>query len=534
MKKFFGFVFIAAIIGVGINFAKNPMKNPQEEGSQDFSSRDPSQVSSAQQKIIDNMNKIILSLSNRTEVSSAVKQIKELAEKPEHKEMPGVQLYGAIASIVPDLEGIFYRCRAFVETSDWLHMSWLFGLRDFQYNSYLYGPHVQALFDYLTYPSEKAGPSFEKVSDFQNYLLSRIAPKLEAFLGEAQKLEKLPSANFEFQFDRTILVGEAKNLRFLDPEEAKKLFIKPYHYTMMFLLQRTLGTIYYIGAMDLNELPIVFNRVIKATTINTIRGDLRLLTQEPVKGVTPELAYTAIGSTHSFLEWRKDIVITKADKTEKVSAQSLLDKAFLYGRQSAYNQLQAYVCGIKYPQRNTMEMTSKDCTVFDDHGNPEAQFVANGSKYIFNPNSMLLGFKKKYQMLRDRVRAYEDSAKGSYSTIHSDVTGESVQVNLKALFNERRSQRSFLPTGYLAKPASSRAVGLDARAWNYDHGKPIRFEDFTFGGFFNPSEVSNIDSLYNKMRTVLYTDAIAPFAIFIRVPSTAQFFIRPTEIMNAN
>ncbi|WP_413289698.1 hypothetical protein [Bdellovibrio sp. HCB337] len=530
MKKFIAFVFVAACFGAAIYFAKGGMTSSHE-----MASRMPDAVGVAgQQQVIDQMNQIILSIKDKSQVKAAAQKIAEMAKQENAKAFPGVQMYGAVASLVPDLEGIVFRCRAFVETSDWLHMSWLFGLRDFSYNDYLYGPHVKAAFDFITYPSEKAGPSFAKFSDFQDFALATLAPKLEKIVAASAELEKLPSANFEFMFDRTILVGQGPGLRFLDPEEAKKLFTKPYHYTVTFVLQRALATIYYVGAMDLDELPVVFNRVIRATTINTVRGDLRI--GDPAKGVTPKMVYDVFASTKSFLGWRNKITVNG----KEVTAQSLLDRSFYYGLTSSYYQLAGYVCGLKYPYARTrgtileIERT-KDCMAFDQEGAGSNYMIANGSPYLFNPNAMVLDFKQKYHALRDRVRAYSAAQKGDYVSIVSDVTGQSIRVNVKAFFKADVSQRDFMPTGYANAPASSGVEGMpNVKAWNYDHGKPNAFKDYSFGGFFDRSQVNSSESLYKAMSTVLYTDAIAPFALWVRVPSTARFFIPPSEIINAN
>ncbi|MGZ3746509.1 MAG: hypothetical protein ACXWRE_04100 [Pseudobdellovibrionaceae bacterium] len=530
MKKFIAFIAVVACFGIAIYFAKNDTSSSKVE----LASREPADVGVAgQQQMLDKMNQIILSIQNRKQVVAAAQQIVQMAQDAQAKNFPGVQLYAAFASLVPDLEGIIYRCRAFIETSDWLHMSWLFGLRDFSYNDYLYGPHVKALFDFITYPSRKAGPEFKKFSDLQDFALGTLAPKLEKVIAVAAEMEKLPSANFEFQFDRTILVGQGNNLRFLDPEEAKKLFIKPYHYTMTFLLQRTLASIYYIGAMDLDELPVVFNRVIRETTINTVRGDLRM--GDPAKGVTPKMVYNVFHGTKSFLGWRKQITIAN----KNVTAQSLLDRSFYFGATSAYYQLAGYVCGIKYPYaRSHSQMPEidrkKDCMTFDQEGNPESYFVANGSKFLFNPNHMILNFKKKYHAFHDRARVYAGSQNNQYTDVYSDVTGQTVRVNVKPFFSTNVSQRDFLPTGYSPESASSPVPELGVKAWNYDHGKPTQFKDYTFGGFFDRSQVNSTESLYHAMSTVLYTEAIEPFALWIRVPSTARFFIPPTELINSN
>lgn len=535
MKKTLGFVFaLILLVGGFYYFANNQVSSTNLSSlSQDAEARrEPAANLAAQQEIVDQMNTKILSIRNRDDVKRIAGEVFALAQKPESKIFPAVQMYGFVASLVPMLEGVVYRCRSFVETSDWLHMASLFGLRDFKYNNYLYGVHIDAIFDFLTYPSEAAGKPFQTVSELQDFFLFQIGPRVEAGLKMMAELEKLPSQNFEFNFDRTILVGQSNGLRFIDPEETKKLFIKPNFYTMTFLLQRALGTIYYAGAMDLNELPIVYNAVLRKTGINNFVGKLRV--RDLAKGITPEMTYETIKGTESFLTWRKEI----SNKGTAIAAQQLLDRSFQFGIASAQNQLAAYVCGLKYTHyrsRGTIfeiNDKSKDCMSLDGVGSPKNFYVTEGSKYLFDPNSMILDFKQKYNMFRERYRAYVEANQGKYAKIISDVTGKSIEVNIKALFSTKFSQRDFLPTGYTQVSASSQAAGLPkVHAWNYDHGKPMTFKDYTFGGFFNGSEVKDSATLYQTMATLLYTDAVAPFAIFIRVPSTARYFIPPSEII---
>ena len=525
MKKFFAFLGFALIFGVAIFYSKHEPAS----GFEDMASRSPAGIQ-GQQAIIDQMNHEILAMTNRDDVVMTANKIIQLAQQDTQHEMPGVQLYAAVASIVPDLEGIFFRCRSFVESADMIHMSWLYGLRDFSYNDYLYGPHIKAMFDFVTYPSNKAGPQFAKVSDLQDYLLGTIAPKLQKFLAMGEQLENLPAQNFEFMFDRTILVGSRDGMQFIDPQEVHKRIIKPYFYTVTFLTHMALGSIEYLGAMDLDDLAKVSNGVIRQTTINTVWNNVGLRPMgRPALGVTPMMTYEVIKNQSStFLSWRKP----GSFKDPKMTVAGLLDGAYKDGMWAAYFEKAAYVCGIKYPLFGAGQASSlkQNCQSFDNEGEMENRLVPNGSKFFFNPNRMVLHFKKKYHMLRDRYRAYEESQRG-YSTILSDVTGQSVNVNLKAFFNEKASQRDFLPTAYFFANESRSAVSkLGTYAWNYDHGKPQNFRDFTFNGFFDPAQVHDSKSLYQAMATVMYTGAIEPFAVFVRAPSSAHFMIPLSEI----
>lgn len=529
MKKWIGGFVLVAVLGLGyfLGSKVNPSAGSANNGI-DMASRSPAQATGPQQQILDQLNEKIINIRSRQEVKKVAREIVDVAAQPQNRAFPGVQIYGAIAALIPDFEGFVYRCRDFVDNADILHTTTLFKLRDFKYNNYLYGPHVDALFDYLTYPSEAAGSSFKNVSDLQDYLLKIVAPKLKRTLEQADELEKLPASAFEFQFDRTVLVGRGNGIRFIDPEETKKLFIKPYFFTVKFLLQRALGSIYYLAAIDLNEMPVIYNRILKETAINTFKGDLRI--GDTAKGVTPQMTYEVIKKSKSFLGWRSTLPASQV--------QQLLDNAYFMGVMSAKYQLAAYVCSLKYPQERArgqileVDVQGTTCLSSDGLARPGTYFIPEGSRYLMDPNSVALNFKKEYNMFRDRYRVYAENRDGKHVAITSDVTGKTLRLNIKALFSGKTSPRDLLPTGYLKVPGSSDAVGLrGVYAWNYDHGKPTEFADYSMGGFFDSAQVRDSASLYEAMTTLLYTDAVAPFAIFVRVPSTARYFVPPSEIV---
>lgn len=531
MKKFATFFIVIFIIGFAVFLSRDPGKSLSERAA-----RHPSSVMglSKQQDALDEITRIVVGINDRTKVVGAVKEIVEIAKRPEHNNHPGVQMYAALASIFPLFEGVIYRMRDIVEPSDWIHMTALFNLRTFAYNDYLYGPHMRAIFDFLTYPSEAVGPRFAKISNLQDFLMTSLAPRLEKLLEKARSFENLPNENFAFEFDRTIFVGEGNGIRFIDPEETKKHFIKPYHYTVTFLLQRLLMSTYYLSVLQLDELPALVSTIVKDTTINQLshKFDLRPLGVDRAKGVTPKMVFDRVKKTREFLHYKE----TLSDGSKTYSAQEILDKVFSLAHQSAKYQKMAFICGIKYPfeMANNPEVNEKYCMSFSSGTSPESYLVSQGNKYLFNPNSMTINFKAKNNLFQQRLKVFDDNAKGSPSMITSDVTGKSIEINVKAIFQVKFNLRDTLPTGYEAPNDASFATPTGLFAWNYDHGKPSAFSDYSFNGFFNPARVHDIKSLYGAMTTVLYTDAVSPFAIFIRVPSPVRMIIPLNEIIGAN
>lgn len=538
MRKF-GFVFaLSMTVGLGFWMGRFYNQFPGQSASASKTITGPRPASTVfganadQQEIIDYISRLIIDMKSKDQVLKTVQEIKRIASEPKNRNYPGVQIFGAVADIVPQLEGIVYRMRDIVEPSDWLHMSSLFRLRAFNYNSFVYGQHITAIFDYLTYPSHRVGKPFKNVSELQDFFLNTVAPKMEAALAVSKTLEGLPNKDFDFQFDRTLFVGESSDVRFIDQDETKKTFIKPYFYTVGFLLQRALGTIYYGSAMNLDDLPKFANAVIRKTTINSFTGDLRPSGSQ-AKGITPQLLVDAISQYPNYLTWKKQVIF----RGNRVAPQVLLDKAFEYAVLSAKYQRAGYNCGLSYPLQAEGGSLSFDVSVEScasvDLSNIDGYHVHNGEAYLFNPNSMVLNFKQKYKTFRDRVRVFEGAAKNQYVTVMSDSTGKSIKVFAKAFFKSNVSQRSFLPTGFVNRGASFKVDGLNTYAWDYSYGKPASYKDYTFNYFFDAKEVYDMKSLYSAMSTLMYTDSIAPFAAFIRVPAPIDF-VTFTDLINAN
>lgn len=480
------------------------------------------------------------------DVREAVKRILEIAKGA--PEEPGTQLMAAIARVVPHLEGIIWRCRAFIEPSDWMHMTALFNLRSFAYNDYLYGPHIKALFNYLTYPTTRFTP-FDDVSDLQDYLLKTVAPDLDDSFKRLEKLLTNPNLSqekFQFDFDRTVLVGSRFGLKLIDDSkedgEKYKHFIKPYFYTAAFLLERLLMTIYYSATLELDDFPELVNHVIMATTINTVKEKVSVKNKvgqvvsklfrvgDPAKGITPEIIYMEMKKMPNLFTFRKDVQV-----------QDLLNNAYRHGRSAAEYQLAAYACGITYHYTNGGNTPPKGKCMDQNLTKKGFRFIADGNSYLFDPNRMQQGFKRKYNAFKQRARAYKESEEQKFSSITSDVHGRTLKVNLRAFFDEKRSPRSFFPLtpnpkGFMLTGDASEAVPdmKNTVAWHYDHGKPIAFNDYTFNGFFKDPQPHDAMGLYQNMTLLMYTPSIAPFAAFIRIPSPVQFVTSLQDLISTN
>jgi hypothetical protein len=552
-KKVIAVVSLVAIFGVAIYESKAPHVTGRF--------RAPAALDGQQEMMDAIIKKVVDDTPTRDQIIPTVRFILEKASHPEARGYPLVQIAAGIARLVPRLEGFIWRLRPIAEPSDYLHATVLYKIRQTYYNDYLYGPHVKALLDFITEPSEgqdqkpnefikssELKMKFATVADAQDWLLRNITPELEKLIyGENGKggltaLEGLPDRSFVYDFDRTLLVGHGNGLTFIDPEEARKLFIKPYLYTMKFLLQRALMGIYYVSALELNDLPKVAAKVLSKTELNEFRGELRP-EGKTAKGMTPEILYTSYRDGRRFLSFRNTTRMSIS------GAERLLDRAFELGLESAEYQLRAYVCGITYVQASENRGVADPRVDFDSCSRrPDIRegetFVRNGNKYLFDPNSMIESFKSKFTEFKERAELFEVNKQGRCYQIHSDVTGDTFCLNArKAFFSTLSgSQRDLLPYQFELPGQPSQTVNLPdfprEPQWNYTHGRPTDYRntngetDFTMNGFFDKG--ATIDDLKRNMTTLLYTKSVAPFAAFIRYPSPVRFFITTQDLVRAN
>lgn len=540
MKKVLWTVGFVVAVAAVVYFTKgNPNQPTAQAPAVTEDARQPSAANDGQQLVIDEMTKIILSISDKSEVLPKVQQVLAIAAQKDPKgQMPGVQLLAGYMKMIPGLEGIVYRCRPIVEPSDWLHMSALTALRSFRYNSYLYGKHILALFDFVTTPSRNAGPEFKTVTEAQQYLVGKAAPLLESLIAQARAMESLPAESFNFKLDRTLFIGLSDDVRFLDRNETVKQFIKPNLYSVTFALQRTLGSLYYWSAINVDDMPAVASEVVAATTINEYKGKLRSLisANKLAKGVTPIITFDVIKKYPKYFTFR-DVNYTKLDGSKDVAtAQSLLDRAYSNFFNASYYEMAAFNCIIQSTVTGNMNVNVKDCANGDNQ-DYSAQHAANGQDFMFNPNLLLIDYKIKKAALVQRYKLYTSAAGGAYTDITSEVTGKALSLNVKALFNAKNSPRNFFPTAFAKADQASYQSNIGVHGWNYDHGFPIAYgskKDFTFGGFFNPAQVTDIKSLNTAMATIVYTRSLTNFAVLLPVPSPVTVPIPILDTMTVN
>lgn len=541
MKKFYIVAFIAILFGIsfGASYkylqgnqttisAKIEVKDAISKGptsTREIASSGNFEVNEEQQAKFDELTNDILKMKTKSDVKTVSSKIIKTSLDPKYSQMPAIVILAQIAKSVLPLEGFFWRLRKLGEQSDLMHTFALFRLRSFAQFDYLYGSHVKAIFEFLTEPLEKGSRVFNTMSEFQDTLLEAYTPVLEDIIKNLNKLQELPAEQFEFKFDRAIVTGVSEDIRFIDNDERYRYFIKPYLYTITFLYERFLSSIYFMSSVYLDDLPAAFNDILKKSAINNIENKINIFGEKysAALGVTPEMVITSFNKYDKLFNAR----IIKNPVIAEKNTQKYLDLSFKHAKSAANNQLYAFVCGIKYPLSKS-DVNPQECMNFDNSFRAESSFIENGDEYIFNPNRMLIDFKSKYHALSDRAKLFNEAKDGQYVNIVSDVTGAEINLNIKALFKVRKDWKAFFPTQFEAsgKPGSINKT-VNSWAWNYYYGRPTAFPDPTFGGLFNKSEVSTTADIYKQMTTILYTDGLAPFAVFIPISSPVQWFKLP-------
>ena len=125
----------------------------------DGSVRKIASQSTGQQVVIDDFTNRILEIDSTEDIDRVISHISKVSK--EYPKFVGVQLFASFAEALPQFKGIAWKLRGLVEKTDIAHTYILSQLRFLYFSSYMYGPHLKALFHYLTDPP-KNGSKFER------------------------------------------------------------------------------------------------------------------------------------------------------------------------------------------------------------------------------------------------------------------------------------------------------------------------------------------------------------------------------------
>lgn len=458
-------------------------------------SRSLASLDSTEAGLVEAINQKITSITSKGQINSRVSEIVALAAKEENKDKYVVQLYAAVLEAVPLFEGIVWRMRGVVEKTGIIHLAALDAIRGLHYQDYMVGPHLNAALEYVVTPSFDKD-LFETVGSVQNFVSAQVIPSLQKTLSIGYQVVSKVDNNWGFDFDQYLISGhnEDAGVKYLSDKKRFKRVIKPHLYYGISFYEGILGTANYGVVYDFDKTLDFITKVVKKSAINnSVRQKLGMLPNS----ITPK-------DSIEILRKRKFKSIGKP-RMSKADAQKRLDAS-----------LKHYDNALRYE-----ELAYLQTIILSDH--------SLGNKYIVNPKWLALREEKTKHRLAEKRRIYQAALQGKAATITSDVTGQQIRLNVKALFTVQDDLKVFLPEegsfagkkkgDYIVdskgKNIEHKVSGKKIFAWDYFFGKPNAWPDVTFAGFLPDATNSNI---YEIVRTLKHTASTKAFSSFIPVP----------------
>ncbi len=510
----------------------------------DGSVRKIASQSTGQQVVIDDFTNRILEIDSTEDIDRVISHISKVSK--EYPKFVGVQLFASFAEALPQFKGIAWKLRGLVEKTDIAHTYILSQLRFLYFSSYMYGPHLKALFHYLTDPP-KNGSKFESLAELQNALYFKIRPQLSSLLQKAERSLGLEPELHNFTFDRRIFTGDSPGKRFFDPSEANREFIKPYMSYIISCMARAIAAIDYLYIYNIDDLPNIMRAVLKKSAINQLKSRFQFggtssrrrvgfnstrINKESVKSLPQVISRKEV---FEIIERRKfsDFLTFASDRVSREKANEVLAESYQMVQKAAEHDLKGYVCSISYvSMMMNGEYISSDYSCdwdfMEKEGFTEEEyFVVGGKNFLIDPNQLLINHKQKFHELRDRYRIYLENENNSGVYIVSDVTGEPIRINAHAVFKVFDDLKVFIPETYsneMVYNGKTLARGYGSHnkngkwSWNFDYGRPLSWssEAITFGGLFPDMTNSNV---YDLMYTIRLTQSLRPFSnLFTTVP----------------
>ncbi|MAZ47877.1 MAG: hypothetical protein CME65_04900 [Halobacteriovoraceae bacterium] len=446
--------------------------------------------------LIQSINDRIIAIKNRAEIKPLIEEIIRLSEQDSHRDNQTLKLYRAIIEPMKHMESLIWRLREVVEKSGLMHMQALSMIRKAYYKDYMYGPHILAILDYLTMPSDTL-LQFNRPEDIQEFANGELKSSLENSLNLVQEVIANTDSDWSFSFDAYLASGYDPENNKVFISEAKRFEKRVNHQYLYFIesnLHRVIGAIEFAVNYDINDYPRFVNQMVSKTAVNTLKK--RLFLRSLPKPITPLEMIEAANDYRNFLTLRKS----------KEEAQANLSSSMEHFYQARVKELVGF--------QKSIDET--------DHNNTD--------QYFLNPNILKIGREDKENNLKDKISLFEAAKAGSAKTITSEITGQQIQIDMRALFTPHENLRSFFPTPSGINQAGGKGGNLEDEngdrirhkitgqtlfGWNYRYGKPLSFPDPTFGGFLPGASNENI---YDIARTMELTGSLDHLKELIPLP----------------
>ncbi len=342
----------------------------------------------------------------------------------------------------------------------------------------------EALFKYLTIPSDKTGPVFSDIAEFQNFLMEKVNPVMDLAIVRLDTLAK--SMNKGFYFDKKFLYGVADYESVLDRFRG----IGPAEiYATLATLSFGIHNQLVFCAYDQLDLIKVEETIGRMHGINTILPD-RLI------GVSAKARFAKIRRFQNFLKLRPVARADKPDAVKKirsmfkfVPASAASEDQGIYGKKLmalAFDRL-----------KNAVQYTDAAWTSLQRDTDDEISMLR---PIIAHARSRKDGL---------RLETWKGLISGRMAIQSAVVSRNTVRVDLPQFYlNPVEDLKDLFPTpnGFDRSPAYEHVTlsnGQTVVYRNYFSGRPIHWNPGIYGRFLTgPNGALSGDHIADAMRTL--------------------------------
>jgi len=419
-------------------------------------------ISVKEKKIIDNWNHQIFNMHDPLLYNGFFKTIQETALKEIHTEHHVIQLYSSLTRVFQSLEGLTWREEPFLAQSDFVYSMWVSGMRGMYAPDYLTSKHMRKFGRYLTEPNMNKD-RFYKISEFQDHLLSEVAPALEELSRRLGKLSSLK--DYIYVADQYVYRGyipaehtEDKKEWFFVEERDRYQKVLPGHFGMFKShVDGVIGAIYFFSAYNFDGVHKLVDALVSKATKNAILKKI-LFREFP----------SPLAIVDRMEEMKKSKYAHLFTLRDKVKSKKHLQRAMIAWSEASKSELKSYLSILK---------NAKD-----------------RENYIIDTDMLRVRKSRKIEAYNERNRIYDAALRGEEYKFTALSTRYSFVINPKKLF-EIEDFKTLIPKEYFKgkkqvriwevdkKPANHPIVKGDIHAWDFNYGKPVKYLDATFNGF---------------------------------------------------
>ncbi|MCK5072922.1 MAG: hypothetical protein KAQ98_05810 [Bacteriovoracaceae bacterium] len=421
--------------------------------------KDKSYRGVAAEDVLRDINDVIFKVKDPKEVEGAIDTVTRIAQTS--GSVPA-RIYAMILKPVRKMRSVAWRITPWLGRNDGANFKLRTYIHTAKYSSFLVGTHPRAFVDYLIMPDKKLG-RLETSKQVQAFLQNEIKPALMEFISEANQLlddEGVSDRDFEFMVDQRIATGDGP---FFSKEDLKAQSVKGYIHYLVAYASYAVGSIDMICAYNLDDVWDFANVLALKSAIHAnayvqkvglkIKKDLqklKIFSDKMLTSVQDKFLETFPGvkTTSPLLVYG----VLNDNKFEKLltfisGSEGLLKEAELNFKNGIAHEEKGFLNLYDYEKKSSMDAKKKFLVPLF---------------YAISENP-----KKRLRAIRETKALFGDQ---KHVIVFSEVTGSNVQVDIKALFKPHKDLKHFYPVDFV----------VDKKSW--DHGKPVKWNDYTLGG----------------------------------------------------